>query len=112
MHPVVSLVFEHGYTHRHLAAPVLFSLFATIAHVHEPVQHSLLITAVSWAVIWLATVIKAGLWSSTRTKRRRTSWLAGAFLGFALICDRAACDKKGIWASKVNIKLIILVARY
>jgi hypothetical protein len=109
MHPAVSLVLEHGYKHRHLAAPVLFSLFATIAHVHGPVQHSLLIKAVSWAVVWLLTAIKTGLWSNTSRKRRRTSWLAGAFLGFALICDRAACDKQGIWASKVNTKWIICV---
>jgi hypothetical protein len=106
MHPAASLVLENGYKHRHLVAPVLFSLFASIAHVHEPVQHSLLIAAVSWAVICVPAATKAGLWANTSKKRRRTSWLAGAFLAFALICDRAVCDKQGTWPSKVNIKML------
>jgi hypothetical protein len=111
MHPAASLVLENGYKHRHLAAPVLFSLFASIAHVHEPVQHSLLIAALSWAVACIPAATKAGLWSNTSRKRRRTSWLAGAFLAFALVCDRAACDKQGTWPSKVSMKLTLSVNR-
>jgi hypothetical protein len=109
MHPAASLVLENGYKYRHLVAPVLLSLFATIANVHEPVQHSLFIAAVSWAILWLPAATKAGLWANTSKRRRRTSWLAGAFLAFALICDRAACDKRGTWASKVTVKLAMLV---
>lgn len=105
MHPAVSLAFDHGYKHHHLAAPLLFTFFASIVNIYEPVQHSLFITAVSWAIIWLPaaikTTIKTGLLSRVSSKGRRTGWLAGALLALAHICDGAACDKEGIWATKV-----------
>jgi hypothetical protein len=102
MHPVVSFVIENVYKYHQLLVPLLFSVVASVANVHEPVQHSLLITAVSWAVLWVLAVFKAGTWSNSSKKRRETSWLAGALLAFAQICDRAACDKHGTWASKVH----------
>jgi hypothetical protein len=105
MHPAVSLAFDHGYKHHHLAAPLLFTFCASIANVYEPVQHSLFITAISWGIIWLPaaikTTIKTGLLSHVSSKGRRTSWLAGALLALAHICDSAACDKEGTWATKV-----------
>jgi hypothetical protein len=101
MHPVVSLALENGAKHPHLVAPVLFIVLASIANAHQPVQLSLRITAVSWAVIWLLTAFKAGLWSHTSTKRRRAGWLAGAFLALAHLCDSAAGDKQGTWTAKV-----------
>jgi hypothetical protein len=101
MHPAASLVLENAYTYRKLLVPLLFSVFALVANVDEPVQHSLLIKAVSWAVLWVLAVTKAGIWSNTREKRRTTSWLAGSLLALAQICDRAACDKEGTWATKV-----------
>jgi hypothetical protein len=111
MHPVVSPVLENAYKHYKLLVPLLFSIFASVANVHEPVQHSLLITAVSWAILWVSSVFKAGIWSNTSKKRRTTSWLAGAFLAFAQICDRAACDKEGTWVAKVNILLCWSIRR-
>jgi hypothetical protein len=101
MHPVVSLALENGAKHPQLVAPVLFIVLASIANAHQPVQLSLRITAVSWAVIWLLTAFKAGLWSHTSTKRRRAGWLAGAFLALAHLCDSAAGDKQGTWTAKV-----------
>jgi hypothetical protein len=107
MHPAVSLVLENGAKYHQLLAPLLFTVFASIAHVHEPVQHSLLITAVSWAVIWLPSAFKAGLWSNTSSKRRKTGWLAGAFLALAHICDGAAADKEGTWTTKVFARCVL-----
>jgi hypothetical protein len=101
MHPAVSLALENGAKHPQLVAPLLFTVFASIANAHEPVQHSLLITSASWALIWLLTAFKAGLWSHTSSKRRRTGWLAGAFLALAHLCDSAAGDKQGTWTAKV-----------
>jgi hypothetical protein len=105
MHPVAALVLENAEKHHNLLAPVLFSIFAAIANVSEPVQHSLLIRAVTWALIWLLAAFRAGIWTSSSAKRRKTSWLAGGCLAFAQICDRAACDREGVWATKVNKRM-------
>ncbi|KAF1918958.1 hypothetical protein BDU57DRAFT_511748 [Ampelomyces quisqualis] len=109
MHPAVSLALDHGYTHHHLAAPLLLSVFAPIVHAYEPVQHSLLITAISWGILWLPAAIKAGVWPHTGSKRRRTSWLAGALLALAHICDGAACDKEGTWATKSLLPVLAVL---
>jgi hypothetical protein len=106
MHPVAALVFENAYKHHSLFAPLLFSTFAAIANVSEPIQHALLIRAVAWALLWILAVFKAGIWSSSSAKRRKTTWLAGACLAFAQICDRAACDREGVWATKVYLGMI------
>lgn len=112
MHPVVSLVLENAYKYHQFLVPLLFSVFGSVANIHEPVQHTLFITAVSWAILWLPIIFKTGIWSNTSNKRRRTSWLAGGFLAFAQICDRAACDKDGTWATKVTSQLIIIMDRF
>lgn len=99
MHPVVSLVTENVLNHRMLFAPLLYSIIASVANVHEPVQHSLLVATVSWGVIWLYAMVKVGF-GLDREKKRVTCWLAGALVAFAQICDRAAVDKEGSWTTK------------
>jgi hypothetical protein len=47
-------------------------------------------------------VLRVGLYSNSGGRKKNTSWLAGAFLALAHICDRAACDKDGIRATKVG----------
>jgi hypothetical protein len=111
MHPAASLVLENAYTYRKLLVPLLFIVLALVANVHEPVQHSLLIKAVSWAVLGVLAVFKAGIWSNTNDKRRTTSWLAGSLLALAQVCDRAARDKEGTWATKVTTAYIIFIDR-
>lgn len=102
MHPVASFVLENVYKHHTLLVPLVFTIFATVTNIHQPIQHALLITAVSWLIIWLVTAFKAGIWSGVSTKRRKISGLAGACLAFAHICDRVACDKRGTWTTKVR----------
>lgn len=102
MHPVVSLIAEHVVTYHQLFAPLLFSVFATVGNVHTPVQHALLVTAISWLVVWVPAVLRVGIYSHSHGGKRSTSWLAGVLLGFSHICDRAACDNEGIWTSKVG----------
>jgi hypothetical protein len=97
MHPA-----EYVAKYRHLLAPLLFSILGAVANVHTPVQHSLLITAISWLVVWLPTVFWVGIYSNSSREKRRTCWLAGGLLGLAAVCDRAACDKQGIWTTKVS----------
>lgn len=106
MHPVVSLFAEYVVTYHQLFVPLLFSIFATIGQVHTPVQHSLLVTAISWAVVWVPTVLRAGIYSNSDGSRRYTSWLAGACIGLSQICDRAACDKEGTWVTKVGYNVM------
>jgi len=101
MHPVVSLVTENAITHRMLVAPLLYSTFALVANVHEPVQHSLLIATVSWGLLWFYTVVKVGFGLDKDNTKRATCWLAGALVAFAQICDRAAADREGSWTTKV-----------
>ena len=106
MHPVASFVLENAYKHHALLAPLLFTVFATVTNIHQPIQHALLITAVSWVIIWLFTAFKAGICLGVSTKRRKISGLAGACLAFAHICDRVACDKRGTWTTKVRWNMI------
>ncbi|KAF2107428.1 hypothetical protein BDV96DRAFT_625460 [Lophiotrema nucula] len=109
MHPAASLVVEHALKNLHLVAPIVFVLLATAANIWAPVHHSLLITTVSWAVIWLGTVFKAGLWSGGSRSRKTTSWLAGGFLALSQLCERAACDKLGIWAAKGLLPAVVVL---
>jgi hypothetical protein len=107
MHPAVSLLVDNAANNRMLLAPLLFSVCASVANVHEPVQHSLLITTISWAILWLYTLLKVGIRLDGNKRRRATCWLAGACLAFAQFCDRAAADKEGTWATKVRKQLQI-----
>ena len=102
MHPAVSLLAENTLNNQHLLVPILFLALSTVANLYGPPQHSLLVTAASWALIWIPAVFRAGLWSGSSKNRRTTSWLAGGFLGLAAVCDRAANDKEGIWATRVG----------
>ncbi|ORY14895.1 hypothetical protein BCR34DRAFT_672326 [Clohesyomyces aquaticus] len=109
MHPAVALAAENVLTHLSVVVALLFPVLATVANVGAPVQHSLLVTAVSWALLCIPAVFRAGLWSGgSGASRRNTSWAAGAFLAFAHICDRAACDKQGIWATKAFLPLLVV----
>ncbi|KAF1842912.1 glycosyltransferase family 90 protein [Cucurbitaria berberidis CBS 394.84] len=109
MHPVVSLIAENVVKYHQLFAPLLFSIVAAVANVHSPVQHSLLVTAVSWLLIWMPIIFRVGIYSKSGSQKRKTSWLAGAFLGLSQICDRAACDKEGIWATKAFVPLFAVL---
>jgi hypothetical protein len=55
---------------------------------------------VSWAAICIPSLFWTGLQSPDGAKRR-TGWLAGGFLALSLVCERAACDKEGVWSTKV-----------
>jgi uncharacterized membrane protein YoaK (UPF0700 family) len=106
MHPVVSLIAENVLKYYHLFVPLLFLVLGSVANVHGPVQHSLLVTTVSWALIWIPSVFGAGIWSSCSSRSRKiTSWAAGGFLALSQICDRAACDKEGVGSTKVGMTL-------
>ncbi|KAF2712869.1 glycosyltransferase family 90 protein [Pleomassaria siparia CBS 279.74] len=107
MHPAV----ETALTHQHLFVPVLLLFLATAAHVHSPVQHSLLVAAVSWALIWVLVIFRAGVWSNSGSRSRKTtSWLAGGFLALSQVCDRVACDKEGVWSTKGVLSLFVVLA--
>lgn len=105
MHPAVSLIVENVVKHHQLLAPLPFSILATVANVHTPVQHSLLVAAISWALVWVPTIFRAGLGFNGASRKRTQSWFAGAFLALSLICERATCDKQGVWATKVAMSL-------
>lgn len=97
---VASLVLDHARRNHHILVPLLFVFLAATANVHSPVQHQLLIASASWAVV----CVLALFWTGVKLQdgaRRRISWLAGGFLALSLVCDRAACDKEGVWATKV-----------
>lgn len=104
MHPVASWIVENARSNRHLLVPLLFAVFAAVANVHGPLHHQLLVTSVSWAVVCIPAILRAGLWSGAVGKKRSAGLLAGGFLALSQICDRAAGDKEGIWAAKVAWK--------
>jgi hypothetical protein len=100
MHAAASSVAEHARRNHHILVPLLFVALAATAIVHAPVQHQLLIASVSWAAICIPSLFWTGLQSPDGAKRR-TGWLAGGFLALSLVCERAACDKEGVWSTKV-----------
>ncbi|CAI9636886.1 glycosyltransferase family 90 protein [Alternaria burnsii] len=109
MHPAVSILADNVVKYHHLLAPLLYNVLAAVANVHTPVQHSLLITTISWLIVWVPTVFWVGIYSNSDRAKRKTSWLAGALLGLSAICDRAACDKQGIWATKALVPLFTVL---
>lgn len=100
MHPVASSTVDHVRRNHHILVPLLLAVLAASANIHGPVQHQLLISSVSWVCVCAGTLLWTGFGKSDLV-RRRLSWLAGGFLAFSHICDRAACDKEGIWSMKV-----------
>jgi hypothetical protein len=106
MHPALSTFADHVAKYRDalcLLAPPLYVVLTAVAALHTPTQHSLLVTAVSWLIVWLPTVFWVGIYSNASKAQRKAGWLAGALLALSAICDRAACDKHGVWATKVTI---------
>lgn len=101
MHAVVSTVATNVFRYRQLLSPLFFVVIGTAADIQEPVQHSLLITAVSWGVIWILLAFRVGVWSHTSSERKHVSWIAGACFAIAQLCARAACDTEGTWTAKV-----------
>jgi hypothetical protein len=102
MHPAVSRIAENVAKHHLLLALLLFTVLGAVGSVNSPVQHSLLVASASWAILWIPLVFRVGLYSNSGGRKKSTSWLAGAFLALAHICDRAACDKDGMRATKVG----------
>jgi hypothetical protein len=108
MHPAVAIVAENVLQNQHLLHPLAFLISAIVANVNTPVQHSLLITSISWLFIWLATVFQAGSGLSGGVNNKRIAgWAAGAFLALAEICDRAARDREGTWWTKALLPLLV-----
>jgi len=106
MHPIVSLAVDYVRRNSHLFVPVAFSVLAAISSIHRPAQHQLLINSASWALLCIASVLSAGF-RPTETDGKRRAWLAGGFLALSYICDRAACDKEGIWSTKVVFQSLL-----
>ena len=66
-------------------------------------EHSLLVAAVSWALLWTYSSARVGLRSGwDNALRRRYSWVAGALLALAAVCEQTAHDKEGVWWTKVR----------
>lgn len=97
-----STIAPHVLEHRQLLVPLLFLASATFVYAQVPVQHSLFVTSTSWLAVCMPTIAKVGIVSNTTNSRRSLCWLAGAFLSLSCICDRAALDKQGVWATKVR----------
>lgn len=107
MHPAISFLADNALKYQHLFVPILFIVLTAVANVHGPVQHSLLVTSVSWGLVWIPTVFLAGFRSAERDgdgnrRRKVLAWGAGGFLALAAVCERVACDKEGVWTTKVG----------
>ena len=102
MHSAVSLISKYVLEHNHLTIPLLLNILAATSHVYSPIQHSLLVTGISWLLLYFLVTARTGVFSITNGRQRQTAWLAGASVALSLICERAACDKAGIWATKVT----------
>ncbi|KAF1996507.1 glycosyltransferase family 90 protein [Amniculicola lignicola CBS 123094] len=109
MHPVIHFIVENALKYQNLLVPVLLVVLASISNIDVPVQHSLLVSTVSWALIWIPSLVCAGISGGSSRSRKTTSWAAGGFLGLAQICDRVACDKEGTWSTKGLLPLLVVL---
>ncbi len=92
------------YISSHPNIPVLGVLFLLnwINLETTPATHSLLICALSSAVLWAYGTSRAGLGSySNGNPRQKQCWAAGAALALARLCQRASGDVQGLWWAKV-----------
>jgi hypothetical protein len=101
MHPAVALVAENVLRNLHIVVPALFVLLTTLSNTLTPFEHSLLITTLSWGLIWTSVLFRTGIWSGGSRSRKTTSWLAGGLLALGHMCDRATRDRIGVWQAKV-----------
>lgn len=84
--------------------PIAFILTSTISSYRTPSQHSLLITAISWALLWAYSCAQVGVFTGQdNSGRRRLCRYAGGLLALAILCERVASDREGTWLSKVGI---------
>lgn len=114
MHPALSTFADHVVKYRDalfLLAPPLYVVLTAVAALYTPTHHSLLVTAISWLIVWVPTVFWVGIYSNSSRPQRKAAWLAGALLALSAVCDRAACDKHGIWATKVTACVTTIPSR-
>jgi hypothetical protein len=112
MPAAVTRLAHHAASHAQPFALLLLAILGAVASVNSPVQHALLVTALSWLLVWLVAVARVGLYSNTGPRGHAPSALAGALLALAHICDRAACDKDGIRATKWLLPLCAVAASH
>lgn len=83
--------------------PTAFFAVSILSALCSSPDHSLLATAVSWALLWIYSSLQIGLWHGRdNVLRRRFSWTAGALLALAQVCEQAANDDEGFWWTKVR----------
>ncbi|KAH0556697.1 hypothetical protein GP486_005516 [Trichoglossum hirsutum] len=96
-----------------------FSLAActTISALLRPPAHELLISTVSWTLIWIYANLKyQSGYADEREKSgngdgpaRRLNWVAGGFLLLGIICEKAAGGGTASWWTKVVLGLCHIV---
>lgn len=101
---------ENVAQHSPFLLPAAFLVVSIISTTNTPVQHSLLITSISWGLIWIFSIARAGLYSGfDNTIRKKFSWAAGGLFALAQICERAARDREGIWWTKALLPGLIFL---
>lgn len=89
-----------------IAALLLCNAIITLG---APRTHSLLVHAVSWALVWLFSVFnkyeRAG---NSRSRGRKQCWAAGGLLVLAQVCDRVAGGRVETWWIRVRASAVIL----
>ncbi|GME53800.1 Lipopolysaccharide-modifying protein [Neofusicoccum parvum] len=75
-------------------------------------EHSLLVAAVSWALLWTYSSARVGVWTGwDNVLRRKYSWTAGALLALAAVCEQAAHDPEGVWWTKALLPATLCALR-
>ncbi|KAK0647630.1 Beta-1 [Lasiodiplodia hormozganensis] len=89
-----------------------FLVSSALSALAQSPEHSLLIAAVSWALLWTYSSARIGLWTGwDNALRRRYSWTAGALLALAAVCEQTAHDQEGIWWTKALLPATLCALR-
>ncbi|OJD36307.1 glycosyltransferase family 90 protein [Diplodia corticola] len=89
-----------------------FLVSSALAALVQLPEHSLLVAAVSWALLWTYSSVRVGLWTGwDNALRRRYSWVAGALLALAAVCEQTAHDHEGVWWTKALLPATLCALR-
>src|ERR1700761_1643084 len=103
MQPAIPVIVKNVAQYSPFLLPAALLIASIISTINTPVQHSLLITSISWGLVWIFSVVRAGIYSGLdNTIRTKFCWAVGGLLALAQIYERAARDREGIWWTKVT----------
>ncbi|KAI9824158.1 MAG: hypothetical protein M1819_000921 [Sarea resinae] len=104
--------------HASLSSPtflgVVLLVCSAVTTKEIPPAHLLSIKSISWAVVWLYSILKSvrAPFGGENRARRKRCWGAGSLLVLAHICQRANAEREVNWWTKAFLPFAVYMIRY